>query len=877
MAPMAAPVYDEIATIAAGRDVTRGFVDGQHWLPPQDQVLLRAAGGNYEAYEDLLRDDRVHSTFAQRRSAVVAREWEVVPGGPRRRDRIAADSLRESLAHVDWDSVTDQMLYGVFYGYSVAEAIYGRDGASVVLDRIAVRNRRRFVFGVDCLPRLVTVAKPDGEELPPKKFWHFRCGGDNSDEPYGRGLANQLYWPVFFKRSQIRYWLIGLEKFAQPTPMGKYPRGQANQRDKLLAALKAMVVDGALAIPDDMDVSLIEAARTGTVDYGAFNDAMDRAITTVVLSQTMTTDDGSSRSQAEVHLEVRDEVVEADAWLIDDSFGSQVGAWLTEWNYPDAARPVVRRIMETPTRQGPRAMRDKLITEMGWRPTADYIEETYGVPVERSGAPAPADLAEGDAPVSALADNARDRLGPKVDEWLAPLREGLADAGSLDAYGEWIEDDAVDAVDAAPVADDLGAALAAAVAAGMLDAASPPIDLAESSEGARLPFREQIEFFRRKVSIPTRRWTDIWDEQHDAAFVVAGAARDDLLSDLRGAVDAAIADGETLAAFRSRFDDIIARHGWSYKGGRDWRTRVIYETNLASSYAAGRWRQLQAVRAARPYWRYRHSPASTDPREDHVAWDGMLLDANDPWWRTNFPPNGWGCKCFVEAVSEREAPNGADKAPPLDWEDRSAGERTVRVPEGVDPGFAYAPGRASARSKSALSRLARSIGQPAGIAAHGVADMLARPTVANAVEAAWSEWRRSDSGGSTSAFVLGTLPPKVLSALAAKSIRPATAAVLVTRKRLEQALPSDGDLDRLAAAISRPDAVLWDADDQNLAFVIVDGRDTLKIAIDVNYTETVWLQDTRMRVTANSVLTVGRVSRRDLRAANFQTLDGGSL
>ena len=243
-----------------------------------------------------------------------------------------------------------------------------------------------------------------------------------------------------------------------------------------------------------------------------------------------------------------------------------------------------------------------------------------------------------------------------------------------------------------------------------------------------MPFDEQVRFYREKLDVPTRAWTDLWQKQHDVAFVVAGAARDELLSDLRGAVQAAIEDGETLASFRNRFDGIVAKHGWSYNGGRDWRTRVIYGTNLRTSYAAGRWQQLQAVRRSRPYWRYRHSPASVTPRERHVEWDGLVLRADDPWWRTHYPPNGWGCNCYVEALSEREVKrlgkDEPDEAPALDEREVTVGSgpgaRTVDVPAGIDPGFAYAPGRsvvgdaqriaidaAQRRARSAASDAAR--------------------------------------------------------------------------------------------------------------------------------------------------------------------------
>ncbi|HDY6109681.1 TPA: hypothetical protein RQ786_006664, partial [Pseudomonas aeruginosa] len=46
-----------------------------------------------------------------------------------------------------------------------------------------------------------------------------------------------------------------------------------------------------------------------------------------------------------------------------------------------------------------------------------------------------------------------------------------------------------------------------------------------------LPFAEQNQFFRRKLNLPTNAWTDIYTREHDYAFVVAGANRDDLVQD----------------------------------------------------------------------------------------------------------------------------------------------------------------------------------------------------------------------------------------------------------------------------------------------------------------------------------------------------------
>jgi hypothetical protein len=218
-----------------------------------------------------------------------------------------------------------------------------------------------------------------------------------------------------------------------------------------------------------------------------------------------------------------------------------------------------------------------------------------------------------------------------------------------------------------------------------------------------LPFREQITYFRGKVDLPTRAWTDIYAQEHDWAFVVAGANKRALLADLRGAVDKVISAGGTLEQFRRDFDQVVERHGWQYNGERGWRTRVIYETNLRQSYNAGREAQMAdpELRKRRPYGLYRHGD-SANPRPQHLAWNGLVLPLDDPWWSTHSPQNGWGCKCKKFMLSERDLERQGLKvgtAPAIEYEDQVIGKnspngpRTVGVPKGIDPGFEYAPGR----------------------------------------------------------------------------------------------------------------------------------------------------------------------------------------
>jgi hypothetical protein len=295
-----------------------------------------------------------------------------------------------------------------------------------------------------------------------------------------------------------------------------------------------------------------------------------------------------------------------------------------------------------------------------------------------------------------------------------------------------------------------------------------------------LPFDEQIEFFKAKHPVLTRAWTDVYAAEHEHAFMVAGAAKADLLSDLRAAIDKVVADGGTLAQFRKDFDGIVERTGWQYKGGRNWRTRVIYETNLRQSYNAGREAQMADpdLRKRRPYGLYRHG-RSEHPRPEHLAWDGTVLPLDDPWWETHSPQNGWGCKCRKLMVSgadvERMGLQVADKAPPVVWEEKIVGAkgpspRVVRVPKGIDPGFEYRPGasvRAAQLSRAMLEK-ARALSDAAGRTA---AEQLAE-------SAAFSRWMASPEGE----FALASLTEADAAAIGART-RTVTISAETARKQ----------------------------------------------------------------------------------------------
>ncbi len=413
-----------------------------------------------------------------------------------------------------------------------------------------------------------------------------------------------------------------------------------------------------------------------------------------------------------------------------------------------------------------------------------------------------------------------------------------------------------------------------------------------------VPFQEQIAFFRRKRNVLTESYLDIWGSQHDTNFMVAGANRDALLADLREAIRKAKEEGATLADFRRDFDRIVATHGWDYNGGRNWRSRVIYETNLRQSYNAGRWAQLQGMKKARPWWRYRHSDSVQHPRPLHVAWDGMILHCDDPWWLTHFPANGWGCQCYVEALSDRDlkrlGKTGPDKAPAIDMQTVIVGQRSpggpreVYTPAGIDPGFGYAPGssfddwpagRGGPQTPPSLragiqhalqDALEKSTRLPAAPAATSAAQALALPRAPDALQAGFVQWRRSVAalGNTAPRYLMGALTPPLTTTLQQAGIAPLTAALQLTAERwtagtLAQLVATQAE--QLPLAMRNPLAVLLDTATSRLQYVLPAGR-RQRLVVDV-------VLQIEGAQAANSIVGASIATAQDL----HRLVDGGRL
>lgn len=277
--------------------------------------------------------------------------------------------------------------------------------------------------------------------------------------------------------------------------------------------------------------------------------------------------------------------------------------------------------------------------------------------------------------------------------------------------------------------------------------------------------KDALDWFRAKGYRVGFDYRDVWQEEHAAAFTVAKAMRLDILEGIRAAMDKALAEGQSFGQFKRELQPLLERMGWwgrqelrdplegaerEVQLGSPRRLQTIYNTNLRTAHAAGQWQRIQRAKATHPFLLYQLGP-SREHRVEHLSWSGRLLPVDHPWWQTHFPPNGWGCKCHVRAVSKREAERlraqgTVSEVAPDEGAQEYVNQRTgevLQVPKGIEPGWAYNPGAAGRMQSVLLSlqqKLARSDPGLARITVRRMGDVL-------------SDWQRSPRG----VFPLGWL------------------------------------------------------------------------------------------------------------------------
>lgn len=418
---------------------------------------------------------------------------------------------------------------------------------------------------------------------------------------------------------------------------------------------------------------------------------------------------------------------------------------------------------------------------------------------------------------------------------------------------------------------------------------------------------DAVAYFRAKGFAISDDWQDVWTRAHARAFTVAKATQMDVLTAIRNEVDVALSQGLTAKQFQANLKPQLEKLGWWGKKvievspdveqkvqlGSPYRLNTIYRQNLQTAYMVGRYRRMLSRSKTHPYWQY-VAIDDGQTRPAHARLRGKVFRFDDPIWDIIYPPNGWGCRCRVRALTEAQVKamgltveNGEGYIHRFDTETvaRGTGEvltvphARIDLPDGSsmspDLGWAYSPGEAAFGTDVAVAKKLGSI-QSLDTRAQFIQALNNSP-LRQAQFAQWTDEvlakpEQQNRLGS-SQQTLGFITPSIQAAVTARLGGEPSALLAITERQLRtaQASVTPNQLLQLPLMLAKPEAILWDNDNQTLLYVYpMEGQADDERASKLLITSHWSLQ----RTNNDGQVEVFKLPLAELQQAQYQVLEG---
>ena len=176
----------------AKNDITIPYFSGV-LRPVDDTLIMRGGGKGLKIYDEVERDTHAGAMLQKRKTTLTAREWIVKPASDTEQDQRAADLVSELLEALPFDRICSDLLDATLKGFAISEVIWERRDNRIVPAKIISHDQRRFVFGEDWSPRLLTYSSmQNGMELPARKFIVHRFGVKGNNPWYCNLMSGNL-------------------------------------------------------------------------------------------------------------------------------------------------------------------------------------------------------------------------------------------------------------------------------------------------------------------------------------------------------------------------------------------------------------------------------------------------------------------------------------------------------------------------------------------------------------------------------------------------------------------------------------------------------------------------------------------------------------
>jgi len=320
-------------------------------------------------YKDVDLDAHLSSLVQTRKNAILGAKFIVVD-----KKGEENEELTERITKKWFYDFVSLSLDSIYWGYSLIEFGDLLHDEFVDVDLV----ERRYVH-----PEFGTVSQTLHDSTAicylesPYKEWNIGVGGKRD-----LGLYLKAAPLILWKKQAFAQWSEFTETAGVPLKIGKTNVRDETTRSNMFNTLKDMGSSFYSVIDKNDEIEILQG-NTASGYQEIFNELINqcnRELSKLILGQTMTTDDGSSQSQAEVHERIMQMVVDRDTIFIQNVFTYQLVPFLNEHQLGFEGHSIVT-VPDDELDLKEKSEIDLKLLEYYDIP-AEYIAETYGTPVE---------------------------------------------------------------------------------------------------------------------------------------------------------------------------------------------------------------------------------------------------------------------------------------------------------------------------------------------------------------------------------------------------------------------------------------------------------------------------------------------------------------
>jgi len=348
------------------------------------------------------RDGQVKAIFMLKKHARLSTPWNIRPEDENDPDAVKQAEFIEHCFSEMKGNINNTLLKiwnALRDGYSVSEINYkilpdGEFKGMIGIDNIKVRKAKNYGFSCDEHGNI----KEDGliennnTPLPINKFilFSYNPNDDDTDSLYGESDFRAAYRYYFSNDIIQRFWNIFLEKFGQPTVIGRYEPGtQKAKQDEYLEILKNIQTDTAIVMPKGLETDLLEATRRGDAGYKSAFDTNNSMIARALLVGTLLMDSGEKGSWAlsKTHFDIFIYILDYLGNETEDTIiREQIIKRLIDFNFPKPKYPYFKFESLIKDDQKGKAEVAKLLVDAGLiDQDEEWVREFLKIPAKEEG------------------------------------------------------------------------------------------------------------------------------------------------------------------------------------------------------------------------------------------------------------------------------------------------------------------------------------------------------------------------------------------------------------------------------------------------------------------------------------------------------------